>query len=108
MLPLGMVNFIAVAIFQELRAYYDPANTSLMWTLLLAVAAWVVCFAAWAVVSIASPLVTDNRRRLDMPSQRRPLRAQRRSYRRQPPAAMARSTRRQRLSPASNIRPLRT
>jgi NADH-quinone oxidoreductase subunit H len=66
MLPLGMVNFTAVAIFQELRAHVDPDNTSLMWTLLLAVAAWVVCFAAWAVVSIASPLVTDNRRRLDM------------------------------------------
>ena len=66
MLPLGMVNFTAVAIFQELRAHFDPTGTSLMWTLLLAVAAWVVCFAAWAVVSVTSPLVTDNRRRLDM------------------------------------------
>ena len=66
MLPLGMVNFTAVAIFYELRAHYDPQHNNLLWTVLLAVAAWVVCFAAWAVVSITSPLVTDNRRRLDM------------------------------------------
>jgi NADH-quinone oxidoreductase subunit H len=66
MLPLGMVNFTAIAIFEELRAYYDPAHTNLTWTLLLAAAAWGVCFAAWAIISVASPLVTDNRRRLDL------------------------------------------
>jgi NADH-quinone oxidoreductase subunit H len=66
MLPLGMVNFTAIAIFEELRAYYDPSHTSLMWTLLLAAAAWGVCLGAWAVVSVTGPLVTDNRRRLDM------------------------------------------
>jgi hypothetical protein len=66
MLPLGMVNFTAIAIFEELRAYYDPAHSNLMWTLILAAAAWGVCLAAWAVISVASPLVTDNRRRLDL------------------------------------------
>jgi NADH-quinone oxidoreductase subunit H len=63
MLPLGMVNFTAIAIFQELRMLYDPNFTSMAWTLALAAAAWGVCFAAWAVVSVASPLVTDNRAR---------------------------------------------
>jgi NADH-quinone oxidoreductase subunit H len=61
MLPLGMVNFTAMAIFCELRALYDPTFTNLGWTLGLAAASWGVCFAAWAVVSIAKPLVTDNR-----------------------------------------------
>jgi NADH-quinone oxidoreductase subunit H len=65
MLPLGMVNFTAVAIFEEVRQHYDPHNTSFVWTAGLAVAAWLVCFGAWAVVSVASPLVTDNRRRRD-------------------------------------------
>lgn len=68
MLPLGMVNFTAIAIFEELRTYYDPSGVDLMWTLILAVAAWGVCLGAWAVVSIASPMVTDNRRRLDTTS----------------------------------------
>jgi NADH-quinone oxidoreductase subunit H len=66
MLPLGMVNLTAVAIFEELRTAYDPLHNSMVWTLILAVAAWGVCLGAWSVVSITSPLVTDNRRRLDM------------------------------------------
>jgi NADH-quinone oxidoreductase subunit H len=66
MLPLGIVNFTAVAIFEELRDVYDPARDSLVWTLILAVAAWGVCFAGWAVVSVTSPLVTDNRPRLNL------------------------------------------
>lgn len=68
MLPLGMVNFTAMAIFLELRHQYDPAFTSYAWTLALAAAGWLVCFAAWGVVSVASPLVTDNRPRLSMSS----------------------------------------
>ena len=63
MLPLGMVNFVAVAIFQELRTLYDHDFTSVSWTIGLAVASWGVCFAGWGVVSLASPLVTDNRPR---------------------------------------------
>ncbi len=66
MLPLGMVNFTAVAIFQELRNVYDPIGTSLVWTAALAVAAWGVCIGAWAVISISNPLVTDNRPRMHL------------------------------------------
>jgi hypothetical protein len=66
MLPLGMVNFSAVAILLELRAMYDPQFSSWTWTAAIALAAWVVCFAAWGVVSVASPLVTDNRPRLNI------------------------------------------
>jgi NADH-quinone oxidoreductase subunit H len=66
MLPLGMVNLVAIAIFLELRELYDPTETNLGWTLGLAVAAWLVCLAAWGAVSLASPLVTDNRPRRDL------------------------------------------
>jgi NADH-quinone oxidoreductase subunit H len=66
MLPLGMVNFVAVAIFQELRMLYDRELTSSVWSIGLAIAAWLVCAAAWGVVSLASPLVTDNRPRRDL------------------------------------------
>jgi hypothetical protein len=61
-----MVNFVAIAVFQELRALYDQDFTSTTWTLGLAAASWGVCFAGWAVVSVASPLVTDNRPRRDL------------------------------------------
>ena len=66
MLPLGMVNFVAVAIFEELRTLFDRSGTDISWTLGLAIAAWVVCLGAWTVVSLASPLVTDNRPRRDL------------------------------------------
>jgi NADH-quinone oxidoreductase subunit H len=61
MLPLGMVNFTAIAVFQEVRSYVDPEFVSVWWTLGTAVASWGVAFAAWGVVTVASPLVTDNR-----------------------------------------------
>jgi NADH-quinone oxidoreductase subunit H len=66
MLPLGMVNLVCMAIFLEVRKWYDPSETSLTWLLGLAVAAWVVCIASWTAVSFASPLVTDNRPRRDL------------------------------------------
>src|SRR5262245_64398791 len=46
MLPLGMVNFVAVAVFEELRTLYDRPGTNPMWTIGLAVASWGVCFGA--------------------------------------------------------------
>ena len=66
MLPLGMVNFVAIAIFQELRVHYDPQFHSPLWTIGLALAAWGVCVAAWLVTSVANPLVTDNRPRRNL------------------------------------------
>jgi NADH-quinone oxidoreductase subunit H len=63
MLPLGMLNFTAIAIYQEIRQWYDRDYSSLPWTLGLILVGWVICIAGWAVVSLASPLVTDNRAR---------------------------------------------
>ncbi len=57
MLPLGMVNLTAVAVFEELRRSLD----SPMW--LLVVLSWGVCLAGWLAVAWAAPLASDNRPR---------------------------------------------
>ncbi len=64
MLPLGVVNLIAVAIVTEMR---HPAN----WGEQLAIwqvcaIGWLVLIVTWLIVAIAGPLVTDNRPRLDL------------------------------------------
>ncbi len=60
MLPLGMLNLVALAVFYELRRL-SPHGDSLTYELLQAAGAWVVCFAGWFLVALANPLVTDNR-----------------------------------------------
>ncbi len=70
MLPLGMVNFLAVAILTEVRHMYgdgapgDARNWT--WAAITIVAAWLVFGASWIVTSFANPLVTDNRPRRDL------------------------------------------
>ncbi len=60
MLPLGLINLTAVAVFEELRRGFDaPA-----W--LLVALAWAVCLAGWLAVAWAAPLATDNRPRRDL------------------------------------------
>ena len=74
MLPLGLVNFVVVAILNEVRVAYDPSYRSTSWDLLLIVPAWATCFAAWIAVAKSGTLVTDNTprnslRHLDVDSQ---------------------------------------
>jgi NADH-quinone oxidoreductase subunit H len=57
MLPLGMVNLVAVAVFEELRKSFDVGD----W--LLVPMAWAVCLAGWLAVAYAAPLTSDNRPR---------------------------------------------
>jgi NADH-quinone oxidoreductase subunit H len=66
MLPLGLANFVVLAIFQELRMQYDPNFTSVAWMFGVALTGWLAGAAAWAVTSVANPLVTDNRPRHDL------------------------------------------
>ena len=66
MLPLGLVNLVAVAILEEVRHVYGPPQSSLMWTLGIVVAGWLLLAAAWLATSLANPLVTDNRPRRDL------------------------------------------
>jgi NADH-quinone oxidoreductase subunit H len=66
MLPLGLVNFIAVAFLEEARHVYGPRDGSFTWSLGIIAAAWAVFGLAWLVTSLANPLVTDNRPRRDL------------------------------------------
>jgi len=59
MLPLGMVNLVAVAVVEEMRHYENVSTTSAILT------GWAVAIVAWLAVAWAAPLVTDNRPRLE-------------------------------------------
>lgn len=58
MLPLGLVNFVAVAVFDQLSGIW---GTTTSMQLALAGMSWVVCITAWLVISYVGPLVADNR-----------------------------------------------
>lgn len=60
MLPLGMLNLFALAVFFELRHGLENGNGT-PYELLQALGGWIVCFAGWFFVALANPLVTDNR-----------------------------------------------
>ena len=49
MLPLGLVNFLAIAILEEIRHVYAPESSSFAWTLGIIAAGWVLFAAAWLV-----------------------------------------------------------
>jgi NADH-quinone oxidoreductase subunit H len=63
MLPLGLVNFVAVAVMQEARHALGSKAENLGWTLMVIVFSWGICIAAWLVMAFFNPLVTDNRPR---------------------------------------------
>ncbi|MDG2384938.1 MAG: NADH-quinone oxidoreductase subunit NuoH [Pirellulaceae bacterium] len=59
MLPLGVVNLVAVAILSEL-SHPNQFGEQLNWFYCSAVG-WLVALSAWAIVAAIGPLVTDNR-----------------------------------------------
>lgn len=61
MLPLGVVNLLATAIFQEVRFQIEPDSNSFTWNLVSVGFGMVVALAAWMVTAMLNPLVTDNR-----------------------------------------------
>ena len=62
MLPLGVLNFLAVAILTELAAHAGPcSDDASIWIVCLV--GWGVMLVGWAVVAMARPLITDNRPR---------------------------------------------
>lgn len=63
MLPLGLINLVAVACVNEARQMYDPAATDLTWSLIVVAIGWVVLLAGWYGAALINPLVTDNRPR---------------------------------------------
>jgi len=62
MLPLGLVNVVAVAVLDELR---EPLARMLggAASVAIVVAAWAICLVAWIVAALCDPLVADNRPR---------------------------------------------
>jgi len=72
MLPLGLVNLVALAILYEVYRMYvgrdvtDPVGVNTGWLLLIVACSWIVFIAAWIVVALFNPLVTDNRPRRDL------------------------------------------
>src|SRR5687768_13433268 len=61
MLPLGLVNLVALAVLYELRAINDPQAASWLWGGIVFFGMWIVAALAWLGTSLANPLVTDNR-----------------------------------------------
>lgn len=61
MLPLGVVNLIAVAVLWEIRLLLDPRleKSWLAWA--LAAPSWLVFLAAWGVTALIGPRIADNR-----------------------------------------------
>ena len=64
MLPLGILNLVAVAVVEELG--HNKSNTDSTWTVVAIIVGWAVLLAGWLVVAFANPLVTDNRPRRDL------------------------------------------
>ena len=65
MLPLGLVNLISVAILTELQ-HVGGRFSGAGGNLLICLAGWIVAIVSWLLVAWLAPLVTDNRRRLDI------------------------------------------
>ena len=66
MLPLGLVNLVALAVLYELRHQNDPYAQSIAWTAGIIAASWLVFVVSWTATALANPLVTDNRPRRDI------------------------------------------
>lgn len=58
MLPLGIVNFLVVAVLDQARSVFDWSEGWGNW--FIAAISWGVCGAAWLVVARSGPLVSDN------------------------------------------------
>jgi NADH-quinone oxidoreductase subunit H len=65
MLPLGLVNFVAVAFVSEFAWNAAEHRLSNVWPVVLAM--WAVAVVSWWVAGTLAPLSTDNRPRTDLP-----------------------------------------
>jgi NADH-quinone oxidoreductase subunit H len=63
MLPLGLINFVTVALLEQLKLTWE-VGPGVQW--LLALPAWAVFVAAWVLISLAAPVIADNRPRPEL------------------------------------------
>jgi len=61
MLPLGIVNVVAIAILYEARQINDPSGASSNWSLLVFAGSWLTFIVAWLITALVNPRVADNR-----------------------------------------------
>jgi NADH-quinone oxidoreductase subunit H len=61
MLPLGLVNLVALAILYEVRQLSDPQGQSFGWDMTIIAGSWLTFIVAWTITAITNPLETDNR-----------------------------------------------
>ena len=62
MLPLGLVNLVALAVLYEARHAYDPQDNNGTWTAIVFAGSWLTFVVAWLIATLVNPRVTDNRR----------------------------------------------
>ncbi len=65
MLPLGLVNLVSVAILTEWQ-HGNDRFAGAGGKLLICLLGWIVAAVSWLIVAWLAPLITDNRRRLDI------------------------------------------
>jgi NADH-quinone oxidoreductase subunit H len=61
MMPLGLVNLVALAILYEARQVNDPDGASSNWTLQIFAGSWLTFLVAWLITALVNPRVADNR-----------------------------------------------
>ena len=59
MLPLGLINLVAVAVFNEIQMIYPNGELKIV---LIAIS-WALCIGAWVAITIFGPTVADNKPR---------------------------------------------
>ncbi|MFV1964133.1 MAG: NADH-quinone oxidoreductase subunit NuoH [Pirellulaceae bacterium] len=60
LLPLGLVNFVVIATLEQIKINW-PDAAWLKWP--FAILAWVACIVGWVAISMAGPVVADNKPR---------------------------------------------
>jgi NADH-quinone oxidoreductase subunit H len=67
MLPLGLVNFLAIAAFDQLRTQWlEPWVGSRLSAWLLVLPSLAVCILSWVIIGALGPRIADNRPRTEM------------------------------------------
>src|SRR5437762_5576473 len=61
MLPLGLVNLVAIAILFEARQINDPDRAHFGWAAAVFAGSWVTFFFAWLITAFVNPRIADNR-----------------------------------------------
>ena len=72
MLPLGLVNLIVVAIVSEMQhmgwlgGHVEDGHRTVTSVIVASIIGWIVALSSWVFVAWASPMIADNRPRLDL------------------------------------------